>query len=289
MRAILGKFYSYYLKVEIIPSLSFKRQGLDQVRKRWETDDATVSKIRLSEGYRVESYRKLVEEIANVTLWNKEYEMFYRGQTTDYKDKNGKSVIYPTICRPGKKEGGDYKASIRQEEVKQRYQVLNDLIDFYDRRRNKLDEYYYSLFQHYEVHTTPFIDITQSIRTAATFALRGCDIGYLYVFGLPYPNGSISHYIDSEIVLVKLQNVSPSDAFRPRYQEGYLVGKLPIKANKTGSDNLARRMIAKFLLDNTSGKFWDDNFPKLPEEVIFPTDDLYAKELSNVKTKFESK
>lgn len=149
-----------------------------------------------------------------------------------------------------------------------------------------MDEAYYSLFQHYDVTPTPLIDITQSLRVAASFALETTNTGYLYVFGLPYPHGSISHYIDHNILLIKLQNVSPTYAFRPRYQEGYLVGKFPMRPTKEAGDNLARRLIAKFKLDNTANRFWDPDFTPMPAEVIYPTKDEAKEKFLELKHRF---
>ena len=111
------------------------------------------------------------------------------------------------------------------------------------------------MFQHYEILPTPLIDITQSLRVAATFALKKNNYGYVYVFGLPYPNQSISYFIDSGIVLLKLQNVIDVHALRTRYQEGYLVGKFPFNYRKTQYDDLANRMVGKFFIDNSDDEF----------------------------------
>jgi hypothetical protein len=179
----------------------------------WERLDATVNRIRASEGFRVTTFRHLMDEVANVTISNRIYEMFYRGQSKDYKnnqavyfkDRIAKTTIYPTICRPDKN---------------------------------------------------------------ATFALRNSKIGYVYVFGLPYPNQSISYFSDLGIVLIKLQNIIQTNAIRPRYQEGFLVGKYSIRPTKTNGDDLANRMVAKFLVDNTDGRFWDKYFPPMPSAWI---------------------
>ena len=220
-----------------------------------------------------------------VALFNRNYEMFYRGQQFEYHDKNGKSTVYPSICRPSFNDDGTRKMLIRRQEIAERYDVLNKCISLYKAGTHHLDEWYIALFQHYEVCPTPLIDITQSLRIAATIALNNSFTGYLYVFGLPYPHGSISHYIDQEITLVKLQNVCPVDAYRPRYQEGFLVGKYPIRPTKEAGDNLARRMVAKFKLDNSEEKFWDKHFQPMPQEVMFPEIDEMKTKLEDIKKK----
>jgi len=245
----------------------------------------------------VKSFRKLINEVAVVTLNNSKYEMFYRGQVSDYKDwqtliynrrDTPRTIIYPTICRPKKRSDNTYQTRVMKKEIIRRYEDINTMIDLISKDGRYRYEYYCALFQHYDILPTPFIDITQSLRVAATFALddNESDNGYLYVFGLPYPNQSISYFRDSEIVLMKLQNVCPAKALRPRYQEGYLVGKYPIMPTKTGGDNIARRLVAKFKLDNSDGRFWDESFKPMPHEVLYPPNDPTETELQKIKEEF---
>jgi hypothetical protein len=294
MQPIEGKLFSPFQKKvqKIIVKKGFDFDYENEIV--WERLDATVNRIRASEGYPIKSFRQLVNEVANVTLSNKNYEMYYRGQTLDYKnnqaefykDRIPKTTIYPSICRPERRDDGTFKHSLRKEQINKRYEELSKMIELVRGKRNYFNEYYYSLFQHYDILPTPLIDITQSLRVAATFSLRNSSKGYLYVFGLPYPNQSISYYSDLGIVLIKLQNVIPIKAIRPRYQEGYLVGKYPIRPTKTNGDDLANRLVAKFLIDNTDKGFWDDYFLPMPEEILFPKNDEVEIELLKIKAKF---
>jgi hypothetical protein len=257
----------------------------------WEAQYTTVSDIRGSSGYPVNTFKKLVELTGQIAIRNRQFDMFFRGQKEDHKDKNSRSIIYPSICRPDKKDDGTYKSCIETSTIVQRFKKLEAFIQFLQGkgRKKNYNEFHYALIQHYEILQTPLIDITQSLRVAATFALQNSKTGYLYVLGLPYPHGSISHYIDLNTVLVKLQNVCPAKACRPRYQEGFLVGRLPFAPSKEVGDNLAKRLIAKFRLDNTKGKFWDDTFNPLPNELLFPVKDMYLTWLRKMYTEFSSK
>jgi hypothetical protein len=303
MNPIEGKLYSPFQKekwnsfVKMTPDTE---RGFDfghTVETVWERLDATVTKIRTGNGFLIKNFRELIEEVAIVTISNKSYEMFYRGQSNDYKnsqsifykDKKPKTIIYPAICRPEKNEDGSYKHSLRKTQLTKRYNELYNMVDSVAGKRSYLPEYHFALLQHYHICPTPLIDITQSLRVAATFALRDSTTGYVYVFGLPYPNQSISHYTDMGIVLVKLQNVCPVEALRPRYQEGYLVGKYPFYPAKEGADNLARRLVAKFYLDNNTGTFWDSDFQPIPEDVLFPKNDKIELELKRAKNAFFAK
>lgn len=296
MKPIEGNLFSPFQK-KISKIKKIKGAGWDFTTELvWEKSDATVSKVRASDGFEVTTFRKLMEEVAYVTLNNPQFEMYYRGQNKDYKNNQGvfyqnrnpKTTIYPSICRPEKKADGTLKYSVRKAQIEKRYEELSKILELVDRRKSYFNEYYYALFQHYDILPTPFIDITQSLRVAATFALRNSSKGYVYVFGLPYPNQSISYFADHGIVLMKLQNMVPAAALRPRFQEGYLVGKFPILPNKTNGDDLANRLVAKFLVDDSNGNFWDQYFQPMPEDLIYPENDSIEKELIKLKQHFLS-
>ncbi|WP_295232426.1 FRG domain-containing protein [Sediminibacterium sp.] len=273
---------------------SFKRMS----KKEWDNIGGTVNKVRASEGYKVNTFRELINEIALVTISNRNYEMFYRGQSKDYlnnqskyySDRKPKSTILPSICRPDLKEDGSPKYSVRKQTIRERYEKLFALIEFINKSKkfSHRDEYLMSLFQHYEICPTPLIDITQSLRVAATFALKTKNKGYVYVFGLPYPNQSTSYFIDSGIILLKLQNIMSTNALRPRYQEGYLVGKFPFDRRKSQFDDLSNRMVAKFFIDNSAGTFWDEHFLPMPDDVLYPKNDAVENWLKELKLKFEN-
>ncbi|MDP3445096.1 MAG: FRG domain-containing protein, partial [Ignavibacteria bacterium] len=297
MQPIEGKLFSPFQKKvqKIVIKSGFDFDYENELV--WERLDATVNRIRASVGFPIKTFRQLMDEVANVTLSNKNHEMYYRGQNIDYKnnqvafykDRTPKTTIYPSICRPEINVDGLLKHSIRKTQIVKRYEELSKMIDLVRKRRSYFNEYYYALFQHYNILPTPLIDITQSLRVAATFALRNSVKGFVYVFGLPYPNQSISYFSDLEIVLIKLQNVVPIKAIRPRYQEGYLVGKYPIRPTKTNGDDLANRMVAKFEVDNSNGKFWDEYFLPMPDEILYPTNDEVESSLLKIKNEFKKK
>lgn len=305
MKPIEGKVFApfqksipdpiYNEKTTVLPHLSIREKTV------WERiEPTTVNSIRACDGFPVKTFRELMDIVAQVTLNNGSYEMYYRGQVLDYKNNQSsfyrnrtpKTVILPTICRPGEKSN---KRSITKSQIIKRYDKLETMTGlaketdlFENEKKVSFNEYYYSLFQHYDIISTPLIDITQSLRVAASFALRESNTGYVYVFGLPFPNQSISCFADLGIVLIKLQNVVPVDAIRPRYQEGFLVGKFPITATKSNFDNLANRLIAKFQVDNTKGNFWDDFFQPMPEDLLFPKKDKVESELNRIKERYDN-
>lgn len=243
-----------------------------------------VAEIREHPGCNVSSFQELVGLVGLLSLRNRKYDLYFRGQDKDYRDRNGKSIIYPSICRC---PSGATRLSGRT--IAERYKQLDAFVSLLKREqyRERYDEYYYPLLQHYELLPTPLIDITQSLRVAATFALRNdAKQGFLYVLGLPYIYGSISHFVDHNMTLVKLQHVCPANALRPRYQEGFLAGKLPYIAEKEVGDNIANRLLGKFKLDNIGGRFWDDYFQPMDDDLLFPKADVYLKWLHKTYREF---
>lgn len=187
-----------------------------------------LSKMYSSHGFRVRTYRELVEKVAELCYWNKDYLVFFWGQTFDYKNKAGKSTFYPTIYRKDPLTENDrlYRFRKLREASSILQQKLMDLDIPGWKEVSRWEVIQWSLLQHYEVTHTPLIDVTQSLRVACSFAQyeNDNDDAYIYVFGLPYLNSRITHSSEHELLYVRLLGIAPSIALRPHYQEGYLVG-----------------------------------------------------------------
>lgn len=248
----------------------------------------SVAKVRQSFGYDVSSFRELVTLVAAIGYRNRAFNLLFRGQGTDYKDKNERTKILPAIFRP--KAG---QVSLRGPTLAGRVAELNKAVEVLRENRHKLDlaglglfqhrEYQIALLQHYLLRKTPLLDATHSLRVATSFAMpTGRADGVLYVFGMPHPQGSISHFIDADVSLVKLQNVCPPNALRPHFQEGYLIGRLSFQGEKLAGDNAAYRLIAKYHLDNSSGNFWDPDFQPIPQGALLPAVDPFGQTLLSI-------
>lgn len=244
----------------------------------------SISEIRKSKGVLVNSFNALVYRIAELGYKNHHYNLLFRGQARDDKDKNGKTRIYPSLYRPE-------KTRLSEKQRIERCQILKETVSTLSEARNSLGvhsllknyrEYYIALIQHYQLCRTPMIDLTSSALVAASFALEKSETGYVYVFGMPHPQGSISHYIDDSLVLVKLQNVCPPEALRPHFQEAYLAGKLPIDSMKKAEDNFGTKLIGKYFLDNSKGAFWKGGFKQIPRKVLCPPIDPYLERLKSI-------
>jgi hypothetical protein len=250
-----------------------------------------LSEVLSSEPLLISTFRGLVRAVANISYHNPEQVLFFRGQEKEYwkETADGQRVnsFYPSIYRsPG--------VGLTEDEFEKRYTNLEEkskalleaLKDEQIKGHDKLakfPELAWAILQHYEVCQTPFLDVTHSLRVAASFALNEAkNFGYLYVFGFPHPNGSITYSVESELINIRLLSICPPEAQRPYFQEGFLVGTFPSKRkHKHPSLDLGVRLIAKFKLANKN--FWDNNFHAIPTEALYPDDDKIKDICSQIK------
>jgi hypothetical protein len=250
----------------------------------------TVGKVRQDKGFPVKSFRDLMHYVAELGSCNTHFNLFFRGQNADYTDKYDKTKLYPSIFRPPRER-------LSPAVLETRFKRLGALIETLRINQFNLelssslgvfDAYWLSILQHYGVCHTPFLDLTQSLRVAATFALLDTEThnlresGYLYVFGMPHLHGSISFFADDRMTIVKLQNVCPPKALRPHFQEGYLVGRWPGTTFKEKGDNFAHRLVGKYWLDNIKTSFFDKEFPPMPQEALLPEPDPFMDQINDL-------
>lgn len=253
------------------------------------TSRKTIGK---DEGYKINTYIELVEHTAKLAYKNKDYILFYRGQSKDYKNKANFSSFYPSIYR------GKY---LRKEELTKRFEMLDKASDLLvkELKNNNIQGYYeisrkkylqWSILQHYEVIETPLIDVTQSLRVACSFAtLNKVNTGesaYIYAFGLPYYSNRITINSEHDLINIRLLSISPPQALRPYFQEGYLVGTTDIEYTfKSKKElDLNQRLFGKFKIENID-EFWDDEFTTIPKSAIYPDNDVIETICSKIKEK----
>jgi len=238
----------------------------------------STKEVGKDSGYPVKTFRKLVEQVAKLSYLNKDYLLFYRGQKNDYRNKANSSTFYPTIYR------GDYvpqqELDFRFDKLESASKILSHLFKKskiqgqYELRRKKYIQW--SILQHYEVTETPLIDLTQSLRVACSFAQLWNDqkTAFVYVFGLPYYSNRISINSEHDLVNIRLLSITPPEALRPYFQEGYLVGTEDIanEYDNKGELDLNNRLIAKFEIPNNN-RFWGADFKRIPETALYPKND----------------
>jgi len=253
--------------------------------------------IRLSKPKRVTNYPKLVQTIARIQYYNPEYSLFFRGQAQEYTLDSGATSMYPSIYRI---PGGSLSTNellIRTKKLAWAEKLLlekfmaNGLAG-YDKLTN-FSELCWAILQHYEVCGTPLLDITRSLQAAASFALRHDPAtGILYVLGFPHVNASISYYVEEELLNIKLLSICPPEAQRPYFQEGFLIGTFPSKANHRHKGlDVACRLIAKFIIGWGTPdiwNFWGNNYAPIPDGALFPEKDKVERICNEIKGELDA-
>lgn len=235
--------------------------------------------------FSIDSYSKLVELVGYLSFYNKNYVLLYRGQKQRHH-YNGKLSFLPTIYRKNGEE-------LTNESLQERFRSLRQLTE----QINKLPELQkvftaiddsdkeivlQSIIQHYHSEFkksipnigTPFLDFTQSLRVAYSFAglddkykpTKANGHVYVYIFGFPY----LPKYIWSEnnMTIIRLLSICPALALRPFFQEGYLASKGKITDCKDIEKcDFNRQLIAEVEIpinDITNNKY----FHRIPPESL---------------------
>ncbi len=251
-----------------------------------------VHQLRLSEPRQIPNYRQLVYMVAQIAYHNRQYSLFFRGQDKEFMDEKNRSTIFPSIYRMGAENKVSDTIANRLEllEKKTFYLRSNRSSIGGDDTFTQYDPIKWAILQHYEVCQTPLLDLTNSLRVACSFALRDAsDYGIVYVLGLPHVNGSISFYVEEELMILKLLAICPPKALRPHFQDGYLSGTFPVEGvsildtkDDIEKHDFARRLIAKFRIPKE--RFWDRDFTEIPKEALFPENDEMVRICDRIKS-----
>lgn len=247
----------------------------------------TPTVVRAAAGYPVASFMELVTKMAELQFRNPDFVLMFRGQRSDHRNQRNNTTLKPSLFRA--ERGGDPLPA--PATLNERFNKLRKaeklLVRRYDEAnllgkerilRHRLLRW--AILQHYEVCPTPLLDVTHSLRIAASFASMGAT-GEAYIFVLAVPNlsGAITASAEAGLQIVRLASVCPPSAVRPHIQEGYLLGEYPEMADYDQKENyghyeidFGRRLLAKFRF--TPATFWHpDIFPQIPEEALYPFDE----------------
>ncbi len=254
----------------------------------WKIGGATNHEIRRDDGCAVASFAELVEKVAHLAFYNRDHVLLFRGQDRDYRNKAANTTIQPSILRrPPDTAPGEWLGLLYE-----RYRVLQEaegaLVEGWTRtglpdvrRLESHRSLRWAILQHYEVCATPVLDVTHSLRVAASFATHGArDAGLkeavLYVLAVPQISGAITASAEAGLQILRLSGICPPTAARPHFQEGYLLGHYPefqTAEEKERYDlhevDFARRLLGKFRL--RLGHFWKTSFPLVPKRALYPT------------------
>lgn len=243
------------------------------------------AEIRKGPGHTVSSYLELAKKVATLQFKNPEHVLLFRGQTGDYRNQKKNTTLKPSLFRPRRGEKGNPDQTL----LVQRFGFMDDaereLVALYGEQpdfdgkltlqRHRILRW--AILQHYEVCFTPLLDVTHSLRIAASFGSDdAADHAFLYVLGVPNISGSVTASAEAGLQIVRLSSVCPPSAVRPHIQEGYLVGEYPDMPDFDQKQHygayeidFGRRLVAKFKFDPRS--FWSDHdFPKVGRNALYP-------------------
>ncbi len=264
--------------------------------------------IRGAEPFEVSSYSELVRLSAEVAVANPTCMVLYRGQCKEFRNKDN-TLLLPSLYRWSEDKAPTDRL------VESRANVLNKaragLIKRVEREGAKGKAQYHldqlkkrpslcwAILQHYGYCATPYLDVTQSLRIAAMFALDGCKEGdepCVYCLGFPFAADKYFRDSNDELMVLRLLSAMPPEAKRAYFQEGYLVGSEFDLIKYTKSNDVAQRLLAKFALVGDrhewikqissflrSDVYSEDFFSKIRNEVMTPIlgDDSCAETFSS--------
>jgi hypothetical protein len=228
---------------------------------------------------------ELATKVAALQFENRDFVLMFRGQNVDLRNHAGNTTLKPRLLR----HESDPKKIPDPAILAQRFAKLMAaeelLVHEYKLRRlrgiQRLERQRilrWSILQHYQICDTPLLDVSQSLRVAASFAAHeATDSAYIFVLGVPHISGAITASAEAGLQVVRLASVCPPSAVRPHIQEGYLLGEYPEFSSveqkqlyKSYEVDFGRRLIAKFQFDPK--KFWDRSatFPRIPRAALYP-------------------
>lgn len=240
--------------------------------------------VRKGPGHSVKSFLELATKVAELQFRNPDFVLMFRGQNGDHRNSKGNTSLKPGLFRskpdstlaPGMTTlTARYQALEQAEEY-----LVNEYRDAQMLGVDRLERHRilrWAILQHYEVCPTPLLDITHSLRIAASFASqKATGPAFLFVLAIPNLSGAITASAEAGLQIIRLASVCPPSALRPHIQEGYLLGEYPDLVNFDQKKlyghyeiDFGRRLIAKFRFN--PDMFWKgDTFPKVAHEALYP-------------------
>jgi hypothetical protein len=226
----------------------------------------------------------LATKVAELQFRNRDFVLMFRGQHGDYRNRSGYTSIKSSLMRTT-----DSKKRPTESVIERRFSKLvsaeKALVAEYRRReflgRERLERQRilrWAILQHYEICKTPLLDVTQSLRIAASFASHNAGSeAYLFVLGIPQVSGAITASAEAGLQVIRLASVCPPTAVRPHIQEGYLLAEYPDFSSAEqkllyshAEMDFGRRLIAKFRFE--PNRFWEKsgNFPRVEKAALYP-------------------
>jgi hypothetical protein len=240
----------------------------------------------------VNRFDRLIELVSFLTVMNKRYVLLYRGQGCDHR-------LLPALLRatwaPSSLGGAHMSIGVDRmhhwNELRTVESIILPILERHGlprwRHLRKHRAARWAVIQHYELWPTPLLDLTGSLRVAASFAFGFADEpgsrGMLYVLAVPSIRSDLMPLPEDdaaerthEALTIRLNAVCPPSARRPHLQEGFLLGRYPFddaQASDVDASDAAALLVARFALVNDDGGFWNDDFPIHTEASLLPEPD----------------
>ena len=244
----------------------------------------TCRTIRKTGACRVRNFIDLANKIAELQFRNRDFVLMFRGQHEDYRNRSGSTSLKSSLMRATHSTKTATKSTIEQR-FKKLVAAEQALVVEYRRRallgRERLERQRilrWAILQHYEICETPLLDVTQSLRIAASFASANAgQQAYLLALGIPRVSGAVTASAEAGLQIVCLASACPPTAVRPHIQEAYLLGEYPDVSNAEeklfyshAEMDFGRRLLAKFCFE--PDRFWDKsgNFPPVGATALYP-------------------
>lgn len=266
-----------------------------------KAETQTCTEVRKGPGHKVDSFLELATKVAELQFMNRDFVLLFRGQAGDYQNAKHNTTLKPTLFRP--KAQGNPSAPVLIDRFQDLKRAEGLLVEAYQRKKfiglDRLKRHQivrWSILQHYEICPTPLLDVTQSLRIAASFASGDTDKeAFIFVLGVPNLSGAITASAEAGLQIVRLSSVCPPSALRPHIQEGYLLGEYPEMIGYEQKElyahyeiDFGRRLVAKFRFDPST--FWQaDAFPKVGRKALYPSShaDPLRKMAEQIKNELE--
>lgn len=244
-----------------------------------KAEQVSNTRVRKDNGRLVESYLDLAQKIAELQYRNRDYVLMFRGQATDYKNRQANTSLRPSMFRSRESISNSADIQMRYDRLRRAEEIL--VARYSHMGHDRLKRYQlirWAILQHYEVCDTPLLDVTSSIRIAASFAsMSNTPEAFIYALGLPNVSGAITASAEASVTILRLSSVCPPEAVRPHIQEGYLLGEYPEistwnqkRQYENYETDFGLRLVAKFRFRPSS--FWqaDQDFPQVPRSALYP-------------------
>ncbi|WP_193368043.1 FRG domain-containing protein [Pelagibius marinus] len=241
--------------------------------------------IRGGPGHVVGTYFQLANKVAELQFRNRDHVLLFRGQKRDHLTTKKNSSLKASLFRlEGKKVPSPTTLEKRFKTLRMAEEALvvrysaEKLLGFERLKRHRILRW--TILQHYEVCATPLLDVTQSLRIAASFASHDneTDSAFVFVFGVPNLSGAVTASSESGLQIIRLSSACPPAAVRPHIQEGYLLGEYPEITDYEQNAHYSyyemdfgRRLLAKFRFNPRL--FWKSkDYRPASDNALYPAE-----------------